>query len=133
MISGFIGGLPIITEIVRSSANISSGAQSRYSNFFHNILIIGFVIFFPWLLNEIPLASLAVLLIIVGWRLAHPSQFKHAFKIGPDHIIAFATTLIVTIAVDLLVGIAAGLLVEFVVALFMGVNIKSLFKPAIRN
>lgn len=133
MICGFIGGLPIITEIVRSSANISSGAQSRYSNFFHGILIFGFVIFFPWLLNEIPLASLAILLIIVGWRLAHPSQFKQAFKIGPDHILAFATTLLVTIAIDLLVGIAAGLLVEFVVALFMGVNVRSLFRPEIKT
>jgi len=133
ILCGFIGGLPIITEIVRSSANISNGAKSPYANFFHGIFVLAFSIFFPWMLNRIPLASLAALLIVVGWRLAHPSQFKHAFKIGPDHILAFAVTLIMTLMVDLLVGIFCGLMVEFVIALFMGVKLKNLFKPTIKT
>lgn len=132
MLCGFIGGLPIITEIVRSSANISSGAKSPYANFFHGIFILGFVIFCPWILNEIPLASLAALLVVVGWRLAHPSQFIHAYKIGPDHILSFAVTLIMTLAVDLLVGIFAGLVVEFAISMFMGAKLESLFKPKIK-
>lgn len=132
MLCGFIGGLPIITEIVRSSANISSGAKSYYANFFHGVFILGFVIFCPWVLNEIPLASLAALLVVVGWRLAHPSQFMHAYKIGPDHILSFAVTLIMTLAVDLLVGIFAGLVVEFAISMFMGAKLNSLFKPKIQ-
>lgn len=132
MLCGFIGGLPIITEIVRSSANISSGAKSFYANFFHGLFILGFVIFCPWILNEIPLASLAALLVVVGWRLAHPSQFIQAYKIGPDHILSFIVTLITTLAVDLLVGILAGLAVEFAISIFMGAKLENLFKPKIK-
>jgi MFS superfamily sulfate permease-like transporter len=130
---GLIGGLPIITEIVRSSANISNGAKTQLSNFFHGVFIFAFAVFFPSILNEIPLASLAALLCVVGWRLAHPSQFKHAYKIGPDHIIAFLVTLTMTLAVDLLVGIFSGLLVEFAISMFMGVKLKSLFKTTIET
>ncbi|MGZ3804767.1 MAG: SulP family inorganic anion transporter [Pseudobdellovibrionaceae bacterium] len=133
ILCGLSGGLPIITEIVRSSANISQGARSQLSNFFHGVFIFAFAVFFPWILNEIPLASLAALLCVVGWRLAHPAQFKHAFKIGPDHISAFLVTLIMTLAVDLLVGIFSGLLVEFTIAMLMGVKWNSLFKTTIET
>ncbi len=133
ILCGLIGGLPIITEIVRSSANISNGAQSIKANFFHGVFILVFAICFPQILNEIPLASLAAILIVVGWRLAHPSQFRHAFKVGPDHILAFAATLAMTLYTDLLVGIFSGLIVEFSIAMVMGVNIKSLFKPKIET
>ncbi|MGZ3797931.1 MAG: STAS domain-containing protein, partial [Pseudobdellovibrionaceae bacterium] len=68
-----------------------------------------------------------------GWRLAHPAQFKHAFKIGLDHISAFLVTLIMTLAVDLLVGIFSGLLVEFTIAMLMGVKWNSLFKTTIET
>lgn len=129
LVCGLIGGLPIITEIVRSTANIANGAKSKLSNFMHGIFILAFVALFPWMLNEIPLASLAAILIVVGWRLAHPSQFKEAYHIGPDHILAFSVTLIVTLAFDLLLGIFAGLVVEFAIALVMGVKPKDLFKP----
>jgi MFS superfamily sulfate permease-like transporter len=74
------------------------------------------------------MSALSALLIIVGWRLANPSQFKQAFKIGPDHISAFVVTLVMTLAFDLLIGILSGLIVEFLFALNMGVKLKSLFK-----
>ncbi|MGZ3771550.1 MAG: SulP family inorganic anion transporter [Bdellovibrio sp.] len=133
IICGFFGGLPIITEIVRSSANISSGAKSIFANFFHGIFILAFIVCCPWMLNEIPLSSLAALLVVVGWRLAHPSNFKHAFEIGPDHTVAFMATLITTLAVDLLAGIVVGLIVELTFALIMGVKVKNLFKANIQT
>ncbi len=132
ILSGLLGGLPIISEIVRSSANIASGARTVFSNFFHGLFIFIFVVLFPSFLNEIPLASLAILLIVVGWRLSHPSQFKQAFKIGPDHILGFISTLLVTLTFDLLVGILTGLIVELSIALFMGLKIKNLFRATLK-
>lgn len=133
VLCGLIGGLPIITEIVRSSANISNGARSILSNFFHGLFILLFTICFPWILNEIPLSALAALLIVVGWRLSHPTLFKNAFQIGPDHMLAFATTIIITLAFDLLLGIFAGLLVEIAFAVVMGTKLRELFNPVIKT
>lgn len=126
-VCGLIGGLPIISEIVRSSANIDNGARSKASNFFHGAMILTFLLLFPSLLHEIPLASLGAILIFVGWRLAHPSQFKHAFHIGPDHITAFCVTFGMTLATDLLMGVASGVVVEIVIALVHGVRGKGFF------
>lgn len=133
ILCGFIGGLPIITEIVRSSANISNGARSLLSNFFHGLFILIFTLCFPWILNEIPLSTLAALLIVVGWRLSHPKQFKNAFQIGPDHLLAFATTIIITLAFDLLLGIFSGLLVELSFAIVMGTKWRNIFSPIIKT
>lgn len=124
---GLIGGLPIISEIVRSSANIDNGAKSRASNFIHGLLILLFMILVPSALHAIPLACLAAILIFVGWRLAHPSQFAHAYHIGADHIAAFAITFAMTLATDLLIGVASGVVVEFVIALLHGVKPSELF------
>jgi MFS superfamily sulfate permease-like transporter len=125
---GMVGGLPIIAEIVRSTANIKNGATGKLSNFFHGFLILVFVAIAPHLLHMIPLSALAVILISVGLRLANPSQIFHLAEIGKGHALAFLVTLFVTLYDDLLVGVFCGLLVELGYALVFGKSLKSLFK-----
>lgn len=112
LLSGLVGGLPMIAEIVRSSANINYGAKSPLSNFVHGWLILLFLVLFPQWLHEIPLTALAAILILVGSRLAHINHFIHAWKVSKVHFIAFVTTFLVTIFDDLLVGIALGVAIE---------------------
>jgi MFS superfamily sulfate permease-like transporter len=128
MVLGSIGGLPIIAEIVRSSANVSNGAKTQWSNFVHGALIFLFLAAVPEWLHEIPLAALAAVLISVGWRLAHPRQFLLVAKIGKDHLLAFVTTLALTLAFDLLVGVLAGLLVEIAFNMTRGASPLAMFR-----
>ena len=109
IISGLIGGLPITQVIVRSSANISFGAKSKLSAIIHGILLLFSAAFLPELLNMIPLASLAVILIMVGYKLSHPIIFKQMYKLGNEQFIPFAATVIGIITSDLLKGVIIGL------------------------
>jgi MFS superfamily sulfate permease-like transporter len=127
-ILGLIGGLPIIAEIVRSSANVSNGAKTMWSNFFHGIFLAMFLFLIPNIIHLIPNAALAGILIMVGFRLARPSEFKHAFDAGIEQLAIFMTTLLVTLIEDLLVGIAAGLVVKILILLFRGVKPGEIFK-----
>ncbi|MFC2188833.1 SulP family inorganic anion transporter [Fulvivirgaceae bacterium LMO-SS25] len=127
-LSGLIGGLPMIAEVVRSSANVGSGAKTRWSNFFHGLFLLVFVAFFPDLIHRIPLTALAAMLIFTGFRLASPKLFKETLNVGKEQLIVFLTTIVVTLAEDLLVGIAAGIIMEIAVHLYRGVPFKSLFK-----
>lgn len=129
-VSASIGGLPMIAEIVRSSANVSNGARTRWSNFFHGAFILSFLVAFPWVLHEIPLAALAAILMSVGYALAHPAQFLHTAKVGRDHFAAFLTTFLVTVFSDLLVGVFCGILVEMLFNVMRGAGIKHLFQVA---
>lgn len=133
LIAGFIGGLPMISEIVRSSANIGYGAKSKLSNFFHGLFLLLFVAFLPNLIHRIPLAALAAMLIFTGIRLASPSEFSKTYRVGREQLIIFMTTMIVTITVDLLVGVFVGLLMKMVIHLLNGVPFAGLFKPAIEE
>ncbi len=130
--SSFLGGLPMISEIVRSKANVDSGAKSRWSNFFHGAFLLLFVASIPALLNLIPLAVLAAMLVFTGARLASFSQFTHARSIGIDQLALFSTTLIVTLATDLLIGVATGLALKLCLHLLRGVTLKSLFAPKVK-
>ena len=125
---GFIGGLPIIAEIVRSSANISYNAKTSWSNFFHGAFLLIFILFIPGYIHLIPNAALAAILIMVGFNLAKPSEFKHALQVGWEQLVFFATTLVVTVADDLLVGVAAGLIVKLIYLFAQGVSFKDIFK-----
>lgn len=127
IILGFIGGLPIISEIVRSSANVANGGTHRWSNFFHGIFILLFVMLAPQVLNHIPLAAFAAVLIFVGFRLANPSQLKSVYHNGPEQLAVFLITLIVTLSTDLLIGIFCGILVEFLLDLYFSKNVKDAF------
>ncbi len=109
VIAGLIGGLPMTGVIVRSSANIDAGARTRASAFFHGVFLLLAVATIPALLNRIPLAALAAILIYTGFKLAHPRVFKSAWSQGLDRFIPFAVTVAAILATDLLVGIVIGL------------------------
>ena len=113
---GFIGGLPMISEVARSKANVDAGAQSQYSNFFHGLFLLAYVILLPDALSLLPLSCLAAMLIYVGCRLASPSEFKLMWKIGPEQFAFFAITCIVTVTTDLLLGVSAGILTAYIFA-----------------
>jgi MFS superfamily sulfate permease-like transporter len=126
ILAGIFGGLPMISEVARSSANVNNGGRTRWSNFFHGIFIFIFLIFAVSFSNLIPMTALAAMLIGVGWKLAHPKEFGHMLKIGPDQLVVFLTTIIVTLATDLLLGIAAGIVLKIILHLFHGVSLKSM-------
>jgi SulP family sulfate permease len=111
VISGLLGGLPVTQVIVRSSANIAFGAKSKLSAILHGCFLLVSAITIAGLLNMIPLASLAVILIMVGYKLAKPSLFKKMFGLGWEQFAPFTTTVIAILATDLLTGIAIGLAV----------------------
>jgi MFS superfamily sulfate permease-like transporter len=112
LVSASLGGLPMISEIVRSKANIDAGAKSGWSNFFHGAFLLAFVVALPELLRQIPLAALGAMLVYTGARLASPREVMSARALGSDQLVLFLTTLFVTLAVDLLVGVLVGVLLK---------------------
>lgn len=108
-VSGLIGGLPVTQVIVRSSTNIQSGAQSRLSGFAHGIFLLVCVTTIPFVLNMVPLASLAAILFVVGYKLAHPSKFVGMFQLGWIQFLPFMITIVAILFTDLLTGIGIGL------------------------
>ncbi|MBI1276248.1 SulP family inorganic anion transporter [bacterium] len=111
IVSGLIGGLPITSVIVRSSANVSSGGRTRMSTICHGLLLLLCVISIPTLLNQIPLAALAAVLIAVGYKLTKPAIFMQKFAKGWEHFIPFTATILAILMTDLLVGIGVGIVV----------------------
>jgi MFS superfamily sulfate permease-like transporter len=109
MVSGLLGGLPMTGVIVRSAANVDAGGRTWRSSFIHGVLLVVAVASVPMLLNHIPLAVLAAVLIYTGFKLAHPRQALDAWKRGPKYAIPFFATVIAILATDLLIGIAVGL------------------------
>ncbi|MGY6743365.1 MAG: SulP family inorganic anion transporter [Cecembia sp.] len=114
MVNGLIGGLPVTAVIVRSSANVNSGAKTKISAIFHGILLFGSVFLIPGILNLIPLASLAAILLQVGYKLARFSLFKSQVKLGWDQFLPFIITILGIVLFDLLIGIGLGMGVAIV-------------------
>lgn len=133
LVAGLLGGLPIISEIVRSSANITNGARSKFANFFHGVFLLVFVSAVPWLLARIPLAALAAMLIYTGFRLASPSEFAKTWRIGREQMVIFASTIVVTVATDLLLGVAVGILVKILLHWLNGMPLRNTFKPHVEE
>ena len=111
MLAGAAGGLPMTGVIVRSAANIGAGARTWRSSFFHGALLLLAVVAIPALLNRIPLAVLAAILLFTGYKLANPKQFLDAWRIGPKYLLPFVVTVVAILVTDLLVGICVGLAV----------------------
>lgn len=130
-VAAAIGGLPMISEIVRSKANIDAGAKSSSSNLFHGLFLLISVAALPGLLQQIPLAALAAMLIYTGSRLAAPHEFKHAYHVGPEQLLLFVTTMMVTLMTDLLVGVGVGLILKVVLHLKNGAPLASLFRTVV--
>lgn len=127
-VSGALGGLPMISEVARSSANVNFGGRTRWANFFHgSFLLVAMLVLIP-LIEMIPSAALAAMLIMVAYRLASPKEFIGTYKIGPEQLVIFLTTIFVTVAEDLLLGVAAGILVKFAFHIFNGAPLKDLFR-----
>lgn len=111
LISGLIGGLPMTAVIVRTSANVNAGAKTKLSAIVHGLLLLISVVAFAALLNQIPLACLAAVLLVVGYKLAKVSLFKEMYKLGWEQFIPFIVTVVAIQFSDLLKGIALGMLV----------------------
>ena len=111
MVSGLIGGMPITSVIVRSSANVASGGRTQAATFLHGVILFTCAAFIPHLLNYIPLSALAAILISVGFKLTKPKIFLEEYKKGWTHLIPFVVTILAILLTDLLIGIAIGLVV----------------------
>lgn len=117
MVSGFIGGLPLTQVIVRSSANIQSNAKTKMSAIFHGLMLLVSAITIPFVLNQIPLASLACILFVVGYKLAKPALFKAMLKLGAAQYVPFLVTIAGIVFTDLLKGIILGCIVAIFILL----------------
>jgi MFS superfamily sulfate permease-like transporter len=109
IVSGLIGGLPLTSVIVRSSANVNAGAKTKMSSIYHGFFILLSVALIPTVLGVIPLAALAAILIYTGYKLANPSLFKAFYHKGWDQFLPFVATIVIILFTDLLVGVLAGL------------------------
>jgi MFS superfamily sulfate permease-like transporter len=112
MLATLIGGIPLTAVIVRSSANVDAGGQTRISSAFHGLLLLLSVLFLARVLNYIPLSALAAVLLMVGFKLTKPSLYKAQYKLGWDQFIPFVVTVVGVLMTDLLIGVAAGLVVS---------------------
>ncbi|QJW94855.1 SulP family inorganic anion transporter [Frigoriglobus tundricola] len=124
-----VGALPMISEIVRSKANIDNGARTKYANLFHGLFLLAFVLLLPMVINSIPMAALGAMLVFVGFRLASPREFVHTYKIGAEQFLVFVTTIVVTLSTDLLIGVCSGIALKVVVHLINGAPLRSLWRP----
>ena len=118
VVSGFLGGIPLTQVIVRSSANIQAGGKTNLATIFHGLILLVCTLAIPTILNQIPLASLAIVLIMVGYKLAKPSIFKEVFKEGQDQFVPFLVTVVAVVFTDLLKGIGIGVFVAMLYILY---------------
>ncbi len=128
MLSGLVGGLPITSVIVRTTANINAGAKSRVSTIAHGFYLLVTVITIPFLLNKIPMACLASILIMIGLKLASPKVFKHMWKSGKYQFVPFVVTVVAVVMTDLLKGVGIGLLVSIIFLLKGNMKLAYFFK-----
>jgi MFS superfamily sulfate permease-like transporter len=133
VISGLIGGLPMVVEIVRSSAIIGYGARSANANFFHGLFLLLFIALVPQWLERIPLATLAALLIFAGYRLASPSTFTQAWRIDTEQIALLILTLVAVLATNILAGVAMRLIAKMILSRWLGgqgTTMRGLLSPS---
>lgn len=109
IVAGFFGGIPMTAVIVRSSANLESGARTKLSAVYHGILLLLSVLLIPALLNMIPLSALAAILLVVGYKLAKPQLFIQQYKLNFEQFFPFIVTIIAILLTDLLIGITIGM------------------------
>ena len=128
ILSGLIGGLPMTSVIVRTSANINAGAKTKLSAIAHGVFLLLAVLTIPFLLNKIPMACLAAILIMIGLRLASPKVFKHMYHTGKHQFIPFIVTVVAVVLTDLLKGVGIGLAVSIFFILRGNMKLAYFFK-----
>lgn len=114
IVSSLLGGLPMTSVVVRSSANNNAGAKSKMSAIIHGVLLLLSVLAIPAILNKIPLATLATILILVGYKLAKPATFIHFWEKGKYQFVPFIATLVAVVATDLLKGVLLGIIISVI-------------------
>ena len=133
VISGFLGGLNVVTVIARSSVNVNNKGSNRSANFFHAAFLVAFILLFTTELRKIPLPALAAILVFTGYKLASPENIKKVFKVGKEQLIIFLITLFTTISTSLITGILVGILATFLIHIIINKNaslfIKNVLKP----
>lgn len=133
VISGFLGGLNVVTVIARSSVNANNKGSNRSANFFHAAFLVAFILLFAAELRKIPLSALAAILVYTGYKLASPENIRKVFKIGKEQLIIFLVTLLTTITTNLITGILVGILTTFFIHIVINKSISiftaNIFKP----
>ena len=128
ILSGLIGGLPMTSVIVRTSANVNSGGRTKVATIAHGILLLVAVLTIPTLLNKIPLACLAAILLMIGYKLASPTVFKHMYHAGMYQFVPFIVTVFAVFLIDLLKGVGIGLVVSIFYILRANLKLAYFFK-----
>jgi MFS superfamily sulfate permease-like transporter len=128
ILSGMIGGLPMTSVIVRTSANVNAGAKTKLSAMAHGCMLLLTVVLIPGFLNKIPMACLAAILIMIGLRLASPKVFAHMWHTGKHQFIPFIVTVIAVVFTDLLKGVGVGLVVSIIFILRGNMKLAYFFK-----
>ena len=128
ILSGLIGGIPMTSVIVRTTANINSGAKTKLSAIAHGVFLLLAVVSIPFLLNKIPMACLAAILIMIGLKLASPKVFKHMWHTGKHQFIPFIVTVVAVVLTDLLKGVGIGLAVSIFFILRGNMKLAYFFK-----
>jgi MFS superfamily sulfate permease-like transporter len=112
VICGFVGAIPITAVVVRGAANVDAGARTKLSAFIHGLFLLLAVLLIPFMLNKIPYASLASILLITGYNLTKPKLFLNVWGLGWKQFVPFIITIIVILSTDLLIGVSIGLLIS---------------------
>ncbi|MFD2567435.1 SulP family inorganic anion transporter [Pseudotenacibaculum haliotis] len=133
VVSGFLGGLNVVTVIARSSVNVNNRGSNRSANMFHAVFLVLFILLFAGELRHIPLSALAAILVYTGYKLASPENIRKTFKVGYEQLIIFLVTLGTTILTNLITGILAGIAITFIIHVIinksMGLFVRNLSKP----
>ena len=128
ILAGLIGGIPMTSVIVRTSANVNAGAKTKISTIFHGLFLLLAVVLIPGILNKIPMACLAAILIMIGFKLASPKVFIHMWQSGKFQFIPFIATVIAVVGIDLLKGVGIGLVVSIFYILRGNMKLAYFFK-----
>ena len=129
MVAGFIGGLPIIAVIIRSTVNVHNGAKTKWSNMYQGLLLLLFIVVLSPIMQQVPLCAFAILLVYTGFKLASPAVFKQVYSHGIEQLIFFVGTMVLTLYTDLLIGLFGGLILVTISHLLLAkVSIPRFFK-----
>ena len=134
VVAGAIGALPIITVIVRSTVNVTNNAKTKWSNFYHGLLLVIFVVLLAPLIQKIPLAALSAILVYIGFRLASPAVFRKIYDMGIEQLVIMIVTVVITLYTDLLMGIIYGSIFALLLHILLArLPLRAFLVSAIKN